>query len=91
MRSLAPRFRQLVYNSTMKPYGDGRHDSGVTEYETGPDFIRVAFHGDGIYRFTHASAGQIHVERMKQLAASGKGLTTYISQRVKQLYEEKEE
>jgi hypothetical protein len=55
-------------------------DSGVLSDETGPDFIRVQFIEGEPDLYTHESAGREHVERMKELAAAGSGLSTYISQ-----------
>ena len=65
-------------------------DSGVTEYELGPDFIRVRFLGGVTYRYGKIRPGQDHVERMKAYAVAGRGLGTYISKNVRDLYESKE-
>jgi hypothetical protein len=64
----------------MQPYMNLSGDSGVRAYEVGPNFIRVQFQNGDPYRYTYESAGRDNVERMKQLAASGKGLSTFISQ-----------
>lgn len=65
-------------------------DSGVVAYESGPDFIRVRFRGGRTYRYSHKSAGALHVQRMQELAAIGHWLSTYISQNVHDCYETKE-
>lgn len=74
----------------MIPYGNLSGHSGVTHYDPGPDFIRVRFRKGDIYRYTYARPGREHVERMKTLAGEGRGLSTYISQYVRDAYERKE-
>jgi len=43
-----------------------------------------------VYLYTNAVTGERHVAEMKKLAAKGKGLSTYISQHVKDRYAEKQ-
>jgi len=62
-------------------------DSGVIAYEIGADYIRVQFRTGLPYRYSHARAGRHHVERMKELAEAGRGLSTYISQHVSDKYD----
>jgi hypothetical protein len=64
--------------------------SGVRHYEIGDDFIRVQFESGTTYLYTYISAGQKNIEHMKKLAKSGKGLSTFISQNVRDLFEKKE-
>ena len=64
--------------------------SGVTFYEYGPDFIRIRFRNGTTYVYDYARPGTQHVERMKELARAGKGLSTYISQVVRMSYARKE-
>jgi len=64
----------------MRPYLNLSGNSGVREYEPGPDFIRVQFHSGDLYLYTYESAGRDNVEEMKRLAVAGKGLSTFISQ-----------
>ncbi len=64
----------------MKPYGNGRNDSGVVAYDEGRDWIDVQFTNRMIYRYTRKSAGEEAVEQMRDLAHQGEGLSTYISQ-----------
>jgi hypothetical protein len=61
-------------------------NSGVVAYEIGPDFIKVRFRDGPIYVYNDVRPGAAHVEQMKVLARTGKGLSTYISQHVKSLY-----
>ena len=71
------------------PYSGTGHDSGVTAYAIGTDFIIVEFRGGPRYRYDHATPGRQHVEAIKQCAAAGDGLATYISQHVGANYAEK--
>lgn len=74
----------------MERYLNLNGDSGVTYYDTGPDFIRVQFQDSTIYVYDHIRPGKHHVDRMKELAMSGRGLGTYISQHVRKAYARKE-
>ena len=73
----------------MKRYKNLEGNSGVTGYETGSDTITVEFGHSTAYLYTYASAGKQAVEKMKELALAGKGLSTYISRYVKDKYETK--
>lgn len=74
----------------MERYRDVDGDSGVSGYETGPDFIRVQFEDGGIYLYNYASTGLENIERMKQLARSGDGLNAFIMRVVRRRYARKE-
>ena len=63
-------------------------ESGVTAYEIEKDRIKVIF-GDMIYVYSIKIPGKKHIEKMKELAREGSGLSTYISQNIKEQYEEK--
>ena len=56
-------------------------------YEIEDTAIIVQFVHGAKYKYSYASAGKENVEEMKRLAISGKGLSTYISQHVKDRYE----
>ena len=71
----------------MQSYSGAERDSGISAYEIGPEFIEVEFTGAGIYAYTYNSAGRDHVENMKVLAASGKGLNSYINDHTKDHWE----
>ena len=73
----------------MERYLNHKGDSGVTGYELGPDSIRVWF-GQANYYYDHSRPGQNHVDNMKVLAVSGRGLGTYISRYVQEAYVRKE-
>ena len=74
----------------MERYLNLNGDSGVTRYEIGRDFIRVQFRDPTIYVYDYVRSGKHDVDRMKELAASGRGLGTYISQNVREAYARKE-
>jgi hypothetical protein len=63
-----------------------RENSGVVAYNTGPNFIIVQFQDGVRYLYNYIATGKKHVEAMKRLAARNEGLSTYISQHVKDHY-----
>ena len=55
--------------------------SGITHYEIDEDYVAVKFTGERpVYYYTNSRIPKYHIERMKALAVSGKGLATYINQ-----------
>ncbi|HTE47357.1 MAG TPA: hypothetical protein VK636_19050 [Gemmatimonadaceae bacterium] len=70
----------------MQRYGAGDQDSGVVAYEMGSDFIRLRFRDGSEYLYDCTTPGSEHVEKMKALAAAGRGLTTYINQHVRKSF-----
>jgi hypothetical protein len=73
----------------MKRYLNLNGHSGVSAYQIAPQAVTVRFAGGDVYVYSYASAGAAHVEEMKRLAISGRGLATYISQHVQHAYESK--
>lgn len=73
----------------MRPYKNSAGNSGVMAFDIGKDHIRVQFVDGPIYLYSYKSAGKAIVEQMKKLALAGKGLSTFISTHVKNLYESK--
>jgi hypothetical protein len=71
----------------VKFYRNKSGNSGVLAYETGKTFIRIKFIEGELYTYSFKSAGKEHVERMKELAEQGKGLSGYISKYVKDHYD----
>ena len=63
----------------MKPYGNRSGKAGVIAYEYGPDWIRLQFASGDTYNYTTGSIGAANLKRMKRLADSGEGLTTFIN------------
>jgi hypothetical protein len=74
----------------MERYQNLNGDAGVAYYETGADFIKVQFLGGSTYVYDYVRPGPYHVERMKELAKAGRGLSTYISQQVRASFSFKE-
>ena len=73
----------------MKPYGNQSGDSGVVAYEIEDRAILIRFQNGETYGYTYERTGQFEVEKMKRLAASGSGLSGYISRIVGDRYDEK--
>lgn len=63
--------------------------SGVDAYDIGDDYIKILFRGGELYLYSYDTPGREHVERMKELAAKGEGLSTYIAQHIKDEYDAK--
>jgi hypothetical protein len=76
----------------MKPerYGNLNGDSGVRNYAIGPDFIAVQFLDPTVYVYNYGRPGRAHVDRMKELAAEGRGLGAYISRYVREEFASKQ-
>ncbi|MFL5764991.1 MAG: hypothetical protein ACJ77K_13690 [Bacteroidia bacterium] len=64
-------------------------NTGVSGYEILKDGIIIRFQDGRTYLYTNRSAGAIAIGQMKQLAAAGKGLTTFINRYVKEKYEKR--
>lgn len=65
----------------MKRYKDINGGSGISLYGCGPDYISIKFKDtETIYSYNYVVTGKKHVEKMKQLAEKGSGLSTYIAQ-----------
>jgi hypothetical protein len=70
----------------MTPYKKQSKDSGVVAFENATGAITVEFQDGWRYLYTNQSAGAANVKVMKQLAAQGSGLSTFISQHVRKSY-----
>lgn len=68
----------------MQPYQAANGDAGVVAYQESPGGITVQFRDGSVYLYNKASAGPSAIGAMKRLAASGRGLTTYINKHVRQ-------
>ena len=65
----------------MERYKNLSHNSGISHYVIGKDFIKIKFNEESaIYIYNHVLNGQKHIETMKKLAVKGKGLSAYIAQ-----------
>ena len=71
------------------PYRNLSGDLGVRFYEIGDEFIRIWFADGEGYEYDAFKPGGASVERMKQLAAAGQGLATFINQTVRKNYARK--
>ncbi len=80
---------QICGNYVMEKYKNHQGKSGVLAYEIGEDYIKIRFQGNETYVYNETRPGKAKVEKMKQLAVSGLGLSTYISQHVRDDYFEK--
>lgn len=71
----------------MKQYKCISGNSGVSGYQLEVDHIDIMFQDGRLYTYSYRIAGRDHVEKMKDLAESGQGLTTYINKYVSELYD----
>lgn len=64
----------------MERYKNLSGNSGVEFYKIQETYIDVVFRSGACrtYRYSYYRPGQMHVDRMKQLAAAGIGLNSYI-------------
>jgi hypothetical protein len=69
------------------PYENLNPSAGVVSYEMLEHAILLEFRG-GRFRYLYDATkpGAAHVAKMKRLALAGRGLTTYISQHVRENY-----
>ena len=73
----------------MPSYANLNGHSGVVSYETTRDSITLQFVNGDRYLYTYATTGRNAVDRMKALAKAGRGLSTFVSQHVREAYERK--
>ena len=71
----------------MRQYGGHTRKHGVRAFEIQADAIDVEFTSGWIYHFSYQKPGAPRVERMKQLAESGHGLSTFINKHVRNRFE----
>lgn len=73
----------------MERYKNLSGASGVQAYDIGDQSITVRFNTGERYLYTDQSAGADNIAEMQRLATLGSGLSTFISQVVKERYERK--
>ncbi len=73
----------------MQRYKNRSGESGVVAYDIGKRSITVEFTGGVRYLYTDQSAGADNITEMQRLATQGSGLSTYISQVVRERYARK--
>lgn len=66
----------------MEKYKNLSGDSPIVEFEIGTDSISIKFKDGWIYIFNGVRPGALQVEKLKSLAAAGKGLSGYLSSNV---------
>ena len=76
----------IAQGNAMQRYKNLSGESGVLAYEIGDRAITVRFSGGDRYLYTDQSAGADNIAEMQRLATLGSGLSTYISQVVKDRY-----
>jgi hypothetical protein len=85
--------RDWIWENIMQRYSNRSGESGVVAYEIGKDpeapAIIVEFFGGDRYLYTGASAGAENIATMQELAREGRGLSTFISQHVRERYARK--
>lgn len=70
----------------MERYKNLSGNSGVAAYEVGPDYIKIKFREGGVYLYNYNRPGRDKVERMKDLAEVGKGLSTFTNKYMRDDY-----
>ncbi|WP_020651941.1 hypothetical protein [Massilia niastensis] len=73
----------------MHRYNNESGESGVVAYDIGRDSITIEFAGGDRYLYTDRSAGAENIAIMRELAEDGRGLSTFISQHIRQRYARK--
>lgn len=73
----------------MQRYKNRSGESGVVAYDIDKRSITVEFTGGTRYVYTDQSAGADNITEMQRLATQGSGLSTYISQIVRERYARK--
>lgn len=71
----------------MRRYANLDGHAGVSEYQIGPDWILLRFRDrPELYLYNRDKPGIGKVLQMKRLALAGRGLTTFVNQRVRENY-----
>lgn len=79
----------MLVRQKLHPYAEDGHDTGVVAYSFDKDSITLFFHEGWYYLYDRDKPGAGHVKKMKELAKQGYGLSTYISQHVRENYRKK--
>ena len=73
----------------MQRYNNLSGQSGVLAYEIGEGSITIEFVGGERYLYTGHSAGAENIAKMQELARAGRGLSTFVSQHIRDRYARK--
>ena len=79
----------MLTKQKLHHYPDDGHQTGVLAYSLDKDSITVLFREGWLYLYDSDRPGARHVKNMKDLARQGSGLSTYISQHVRENYKKK--
>ena len=79
----------MLTKQKLHRYPDDGHETGVMAYRFDDDSITVLFREGWFYLYDRDRPGSRHVRTMKDLAAQGHGLSTYISKHVRENYKRK--
>jgi hypothetical protein len=82
-------WRAVCPHAAVQRYLNRSGESGIVAYEVGPAGIAVQFADGSIYVYDVEHPGRKAVSDMKRLARAGRGLSTYISQNVRDNYAKK--
>ena len=73
----------------MHRYNNRSGESGVVAYDIDHDSITIQFSGGERYLYTDRSAGADNIAKMQELAREGRGLSTFVSQHIRNRYARK--
>jgi hypothetical protein len=73
----------------MQRYKNRSGESGVVAFDIDTGSITVQFSGGDRYLYTEDSAGSANIAEMQRLARTGRGLSTFISQKIRNRYARK--
>jgi len=73
----------------MHRYRNMSGESGVVAYDIDSDSITIQFTGGDRYLYTERSAGPENIAKMQELAREGRGLSTFVSQHIRNRYARK--
>jgi hypothetical protein len=75
--------------NTMEHYANRGGQSGVVAYEIRPYEVIIQFASGTCYTYTSASVGEANLNKMKQLARKGQGLSTFINKHLHDHFDKK--
>jgi len=70
-------------------YKDLSGDGGIIAYLILESAIIILFNNGYMYLYNYRKPGKEHIDQMKKFAKAGKGLKTYINQKVRDNYSDK--
>lgn len=73
----------------MQTYKNINGNSGVIAYKINAKSVEVKFIDGTVYVYDYETTGKGNIEKMKKLATNGKGLSTFISTKIKNRFASK--